>query len=222
MKVASQKSYHHMAITPSMERVMNVNVWDHVQMRVRGAALAAVAGGIVGCTAHTTPSTALPELPLAGLSAFAANPGGALVPHARTDGSVLFFDDQNRAVRLANFALSDRVSYHARPWDLVAPIGTRAEFHRLLQRGPEEAVLRLPWVQALTPLASQLRAPRECPDRTSHILRTYYLDHAFDLSEAGEQSMKGQNGRTSMLADDTLYIAQFRMPLGMNSWDLPE
>jgi hypothetical protein len=107
IKVAAQKSYHHMAITPSMEKVMNVNVWDHVQMHVRRAALVVIAAGVVGCTADTIPSTALAALPLAGLSVLPRNPGGASLPESGIDGSMRLFDDSNRVVWLANFDLSD-------------------------------------------------------------------------------------------------------------------
>src|SRR5580658_2247986 len=99
----------HMAIMRSMEQVTNVNVWNPVRMQVRRAALAVIAGGVVGCTAPSIPSATLVGLPLAPLSALALNSGGTLLPDARTDGSMLLFDDPNRAVRLANFDLSDPV-----------------------------------------------------------------------------------------------------------------
>jgi len=184
---------------------MKVYVWDYAQMHVRRAVLATIAGGIVGCTAHSIPSTALAELPLAGVSALPLNSRDTLLPDARADGSMLLFDDPNRAVRLANFDLSDPVPHNAaRPGDLVAPICTLAEFARFRQRGSEEAVLSLPWVRVLKPLTPQIQPSREFPDRTTDLLLTYCLDHAFDLTEAREQSMKAKTVSTSMLADDTL------------------
>src|SRR5271156_6557366 len=95
----------HMAIMRSMEQVTKVNVWAHVRMQVRRAALAVIAGGVVGCTAHSIPSTAVAELPVAPLTALALDSVGTLLPDARTDGSMLLFDGPNRAVRLANFDL---------------------------------------------------------------------------------------------------------------------
>jgi hypothetical protein len=145
IKVVVQKSYQTMAITPSMEKVMKVNVWNLAQMHVRRAALAALAGGIVGCTAHPIPTTALDESPLAGLSAMGLNSGGTLLPNARTDGSTLLFDDPNRVIRLANFDLSDPAPRDAaRPGALAAPIDTSTEFVRFHPSGSEYAVLRLP------------------------------------------------------------------------------
>jgi len=186
---------------------MKVKVWDHLQMHVRRAALTAIAGGVVGCTAHSGPSTALAELPLAGLSALAPNSGGMLLPDARTDGSMLLLDDAHRAVRLANFDLSDPVPRDAaRSGDLVAPISTLAEFVRFRQRGSKYAVLSLPGVRALEPLTPQIQPSRESPDRATDLLLTYYLDHAFDLTAAREQSMKAKTVSTSMLAVEALYM----------------
>jgi hypothetical protein len=154
---------------------MKVYVWDHAQMHVRRAALAAIAGGIVGCTAHPIPSTALAELPLAGLSAPALNSGGTLSPDARTDGSTLLFDDPTRVIRLANFDLSDPAPRDAvRPGDSAAPIGA-AGIVRLRESGSEYAVLRLPWVRAPKPLTPQIQPSRESPDRTADLLLTRLL-----------------------------------------------
>jgi hypothetical protein len=206
IKVVGRKSYHHMAITPSMEKVIKVNVWNHMQMHVRRVALAAIVGGVFGCTAHSSPSSALAELPLADLSALALNSGGRLPPYAGSDGSMLLFDDANRVVPLANFDLSDPAPRDAaRSGDLDATIGTLAEFFRLRQRGSRCAVLSLPWVRALEPLTPQIQPSRESPDRAPDLLLTYYLDHAFDLTEAREQSMKAQTVSTSMFAVEALY-----------------
>lgn len=186
---------------------MKVNVWDHAQMHVRRAALAAIAGGIVGCTAHPIPSTALAELPLAGLSAMGPNSGGKLLPDARTDGSALLFDDPNRVIRLANFDLSDPAPRDAaRPGDLAAPIDTLTEFVRFHQRGSEYAGLRLPWLRAPQPLTPHIQPSWESPDRTTDLLLTYYLDHAFDLAEAREQSIKAKKVSASMLAGGATYM----------------
>jgi hypothetical protein len=190
-----------------MEKVMKVNVWDHVQMHVRRVALAAIAGGVVGCTAHSSPSTALDEMPLSGLSALDLNSGGTLLPDARTDGSMLLFDDANRVVPLANFDLSDPVPRDAaKSGDLVAPISNLAEFVRFRQRGSRYAILGLPWVRALEPLTPQIQPSRESPDRATDLLLTYDLDHAFDLKEVCEQSMKAKTVSTSMLAVEALYM----------------
>jgi 2-methylaconitate cis-trans-isomerase PrpF len=128
----------HMAIMRSMAKVTNVNVWNHVRMRVRRAALAVIAGAAVGCTAHSIPSTALAELPVARFAALAVNSDGTLLPDARTDGGMLLLDDPNRAVRLANFDLSDPVERGAaRPRDLAAPIGAPAGIVRFRRSGSE-------------------------------------------------------------------------------------
>ena len=151
---------------------MKVYVWNHAQMHVRQAALAAVAGGIVGCTAQPIPSAALAELPQAGLSSLAPNSGGTLSFDARTDGSALLFDDPTRATRLANFDLSDPAPRDAvRPGDLAAK-GGAAAIVRLRQSGSEYAVLRLPWVRAPKPLAPQIRPSRGSSDRTTDLLLT--------------------------------------------------
>jgi hypothetical protein len=164
-----------MAITPSMEKVMKVYAWDHAQMHVRQAALAAIAGGIVGCTAHPIPSAALAALPLAGLSAPAPNSGGTLSLDARTDGGRLLSDDPTRVIQLANFDLSDPAAREAvRPGDLAAPIGA-AGIVRLHQGGSEYAVLRLPWVRAPKPLTPQIQPSRESSDRTTDLLPTRLL-----------------------------------------------
>jgi hypothetical protein len=189
-----------------MEKVMKVNVWDHAQMHVRRAALAAIAGGIVGCTAHPIPSATPTASPLAGLSTMSLDSGGTLLLNARTDGSTLIFDDQNRVIRLANFDLSDPAPRDAaRPGDLAAPIDTLTEFVRFHQRGSEYAVLRLPWVRAPQPLTPHIQPSWESPDRTTDVLLTFYLDHAFDLTQASEQSMKAKTVSTFMLAGDALY-----------------
>jgi hypothetical protein len=153
--MVGRQSYHPMAIMRSMEQVTNVNVWNPVRMQVRRAALAVIAGGVVGCTAPSIPSAALVGLPVAPLSALALNSGGTLLPDARTDGSMLLFDDPNRAVRLANFDLSDPVQRDAvRLRDLAAPIDAPAGIVRLHQSGSDYAVLRLPWVRgALLPVS---------------------------------------------------------------------
>jgi hypothetical protein len=196
-----------MAITPSMEKVMKVNAWDHAQMHVRRAALAAIILGVLGCTAHSIPSTVPAELPLVGLSALPLNSSGALLPDARTDGSVLLFDNPNRAVLLANFDLSDPVPRNAaRPGDLVAPIGTLPKFIRFSQRGSGDAALGLPWVRTLKPMTTPIQSSRESPDRATDLPLTYYLDHVFDLTEAREQSMKAKTVGSPMLADDALYM----------------
>jgi hypothetical protein len=177
-----------MAITPSMEKVMKVNVWDCAQMHVHRAALAAIAGGIVGCTAHPIPSTALAELPLAGLAAMGPNSAGTLLPDARTDGSTLLFDDPNRVIRLANFDLSDPAPRDAaRPRDLAAPIDTLTEFVRFHQHGSEYAVLRLPWVRAPQPPTPHIQPSWESPDR----------------AKARGQWIKAKKVSTSMIAGDT-------------------
>jgi hypothetical protein len=207
IKVVGRKSYRHMAITPSMEKVMKVNVWDHVQMHVRRVALAAIASGVVGCTAHSSPSAALAELPPAGPSALALNTCGTPLPDARTDGSMLPFDDANRVVPLANFDLSDPAPRDAaKSDDLVAPIGTLAEFVRSRPRGSRYAISSLPWVRALDPLTLQIEPSRESPDRPTDLPLKYYLDHAFDLTEAHEQSMKAQTVSASRLAVEALYM----------------
>jgi hypothetical protein len=202
-----------MAITPPTEKVMKVNVWDHVQMHVRRVALAAIAGGVVGCTAHSSPSTAHTELPLAGPSALALNSCGTLLPDAVTDGSMLPFDDANRVVPLANFDLSDPVPRDAaKSGDVVAPISTLAAFVRFRQHGSRYAILSLPWVRALEPLTLQIQPSRESPDRPTDLPLKYYLDHAFDLTEAHEQSMKAKTVSTSMLAVEALYVMR-RLPV---------
>jgi hypothetical protein len=196
-----------------MEKAMKVYVWEHAQMYGRRAALAVIAGGIVGCTAHAITSTAVAESPLAGLSALALNSGGTLPSDARTDGSTPLFDDPTRAIRLANFDLSDPAPRDAaRPRDLAAPIGALAEFDRLDQRGSEYAVLRLPWVRPTKPLTPQIQPSQEFPDRTTDLLLTYNLDHAFDLTEACEQSMKAKTVSTFMLEGDALYMMR-RLPM---------
>jgi hypothetical protein len=195
-----------MAITPSMEKVMKVNVWSHAQIHVRRAALAVMAGGIVGCTAHPIPSAALDESPLASVSAMGMNSAGTQLPNARTDGNTLLFDDPNRVIRLANFDLSDPAPRDfARPGDLAAPIGTLTESVRLHQRRSEYAVLRLPWVRAPRPLTPRIQSSWESPDRTTDLLLAYYLDHAFDLTQADKQSMKAETVGTFTLAGDALY-----------------
>ena len=80
------------------------------------------------------------------------------------------------------------------------------EFVRFHQHGSEYAVLRLPWVRAPKPLPPQIQPSRESPDRAPDLLLTYYLDHAFDLTEAREQSMKAQTVSTSMFAVEALYM----------------
>jgi hypothetical protein len=135
-----------------MEKVMKVYVWDHAQMYLRRAALAVVAGGVVGCTAHAIPSTTLGELPLAGLSKLALNSGGAPPSDAGTDGGTLLVDDPTRAIRLAN----------------------------------------------------------------TDLLFTYYLDHAFDLPEAREQSIKAKAVNTFMLEGNAWYMMRSR-PMESNS-----
>jgi hypothetical protein len=47
---------------------------------------------------------------------------------------------------------------------------------------------------------------RESPDRPTDLPLKYYLDHAFDLTEAREQSMEAKTGRTSMLAAEASYM----------------
>ena len=188
---------------------MKAYLWDHAQMHARRAALAVIAGGIVGCTAHAIPSTALAELPLAGLSAPALNSGGTLPPDARTDGSTPLFDGSTRAIRLANFDLSDPAPRDAAgPGDLAVPIAALAEFDRLRQRGSEYAVLPLPWVRPLKFLTPQIRPSREFLDRTTDLLLTYNLDHAFDLTEACEQSMKAKTLSTFTLEGDVQYMVR--------------
>jgi hypothetical protein len=183
-----------MAITPSMERVMKLNVWDHVQMHVRRVALAAVAGGILGCSAHSSPSTADAELPLAGPVALPLNSCGTLLPDARADGRMPF-DDANRVVPLANFDLSDPVPREdAKSGELVAPLSTPAELVRVRQRGSRYAILSLPWVRALDPLTLQIEPSRESPDRPTDLPLKYYLDHAFDLTGSARTIDEGQNG----------------------------
>jgi hypothetical protein len=190
-----------------MEKVMKVNVLDYLQMHVRRAALTAIAGGVVGCTAHSGSPTALAELPLAGLSSSALNSGGMLLPDAGTDGSMLLLNDAHRAVRLANFDLSDPIPRDAaRSEDLVAPISTLAEFVRFRQRGARYTALSSPWVRVLEPLTPQRQPSRESPDRAADLLLTYYLDHAFDLTEAREQSTEAKTLSTSVLAVEALYV----------------
>jgi hypothetical protein len=196
---------------------MKVNVRDHAPMHVRRAALAAIAGGIVGCTAHAIPSTALVELSLAGLSAPTPNAGETLLADASTDGGTLLFDDPNRVIRLANFDLSDSALREAaRPGDLAAPIDTLTEFVRFQQRGSEYAVLRFPWVRAAQPLTPHIQPSWESPDRTTNLLLTYYLDHAFDLAEAREQSIKAKKVSSSMLAGDATYMMR-QLPVELSS-----
>jgi hypothetical protein len=198
-----------------MEKVTKVNLWDHARMHVRRAALAVIAGGVVGCTAHAITSTAFAELPVAGLSALAPNSGGTLPSDARTDGSTLLFDDPTRVIRLANFDLSDPVPREAaRPGDLAAPIGALVESDRFYQRGSEYAVLRLPWICPAKPLTPRIQPSLESPDRTTDLLPTYYLNHAFDLTETCEQSIKAKSVSTSILAEDALYMMR---PLPMES-----
>jgi hypothetical protein len=90
-----------------MEKVTKVNLWDHLRMHARRAALGVIAGGVVGCTPHSIPSTAVAELPVAGLSALTLNSGETPLPDARTEGSTLLVDDPIRVIRLANFDLGD-------------------------------------------------------------------------------------------------------------------
>lgn len=184
---------------------MKVNVRDHARMHLRRAALAATAGGIVGCTAHPIPS-ALAESPLAGFSTMGLDSRGTLLPNARTDGGTLLFDDPNRLIRLANFDLGDPAPrYAARPGELVAPIDTSTEFVRFHQRASEYAALPLPWARAPQPLTPHIQPSWEPPDRTIDLLLTYYLDHAFDLAQVGEQSKKAKTVGTLMLAGDAFY-----------------
>jgi hypothetical protein len=206
--VVGQKSYIHMAITRSMEKVMKVYVCDHAQLHARRAALAVIAGGIVGCTAHAVPSTAaLAELPLAGVAAPALNSGGALHPVSMSDGNTLLLADPIRAIRLANFNLSDPPPRDApRPGDLAAPIGELAAFDRLDQRAWQYAVLRLPGVRPTNLLTPQIRPSRQFRDRTTDLPLTYNLDLAFNLTAACEQSMRAKTVSTFMLEGDALYM----------------
>jgi hypothetical protein len=136
---------------------MRVYLRDHARMHGRRAALAVIAGGIVGCTAHSSPSTIVAELPVAGLSALALNSGGQLPPDARADGGTLLVDDPTRVMRLANFDLSDpALRDAARPGSLAAAIDAPAEFGQFHQRGSAYAVLRLPWNRPPQPLPSAM------------------------------------------------------------------
>ena len=192
---------------------MKVCVWDRARMQARRAALALITGGIVGCTYHSIPSTVLAESPVARLSALALNSAGTPASDARTDGNTLLVDDPTRAMRLANFDLSDPAPRDAAgPGDLAAPIGAQAEIGRLRQRGSEYAVLRLPWVHPTKPLTPQIQRWRRTPDRTSDLLLTYNLDHAFDLTEACEQSMKAKTVSTVTFEGDALYMMR-RLPM---------
>jgi hypothetical protein len=200
-----------MAIMWINGEVTKVKLRNHVRMHARRAALAVIAGGVVGCTAHSIPSTALAESPLAGLFAPALNSVGTPLPDARTDGSTPLFDDPARAIRLVNFDLSDPAPRDsARPGDLAAPIGALAEFDRFHLRRSAYAVLRLPWVLPTKPL-TQIQASRQSSDRTTDLLLTYKLDHAFDLTETCQQSMKGETASTFILEGDAWYMIQ-RLP----------
>ena len=204
--MAVRKSYRRMAITRSMEKVMNVNVWDHVQMHARRAAFAVIAGGIVGCTAHTIPSTDLAQLPFAGLSVLPMNPGGVLLPDANTYRGTRFFDDQIRVVRLANFDLSELEPRDiASQLNLDARVAMLAECVRYRQRGSVEGALSLPGAHAPRSLTPQIGL-LESPDRTGHLPLIYDLEHAFDLTEARGESMKANTGSIPILADDALYM----------------
>jgi hypothetical protein len=189
-----------------MEKVMYVKIWDHVQMHVSRAAFAAIAGGIVGCSAHTIPSTAVAQLPFAGPSISAMNSGEALLPDAKTSGGMRLFDDQSRVVRLANFDLSEPAPRDtATPLNMDARVAMLAEFVRYRQRRSEQGALSLPGIHApmsLTPGIVLL----ESPDRTGDLLLTYHLAHAFDLTRSCGESMKSKTGSISIIADDALYM----------------
>jgi hypothetical protein len=136
---------------------VNKNVSGKLSKRLRRAAMAIVASGIVTApTVHANPSNNIVLVLPTDLPELARQSGEAMLLHETIDGRTLLYIEQNQGARLATFDVTDPVHIKGEgsvqldasgPFDFVFPLGTHAELVRF-RKGYEEAVLDLHKVNA--------------------------------------------------------------------------
>jgi hypothetical protein len=132
---------------------MKENVRDRFSKRLRRAAMAIVASGIVAAPAvRANPSNNIILVAPSDLPELARQSGEAMLLHETIDGRTPLYVEQNQGARLAIFDVTDPVHIKGKssvqldapgPFDFVAPLGNQAELVRFRQ-GHEDAVLDLP------------------------------------------------------------------------------
>jgi hypothetical protein len=135
---------------------MKKNVADQLSRRLRRAATAIVASGVMAAAAaHANASNNLVLIPPTDLPALARQAGEAMFLHDAIDGRTILYIEQDQGARLAAFDVTDPVHIKGErsvrleasgPFDFVSPLGNQAELVRFRQ-GHEDAVLDLPRVK---------------------------------------------------------------------------
>jgi hypothetical protein len=195
---------------------------DGFRKRLRRAAMAIVAGGIVAApTVHAKPSNNIVLVPPTELPALAKQSGEALFLHETIDGRTLLYIEQNQGARLAAFDVTDPAHIKGQgsvqldasgPFDFVSPIGDYAERVRF-RRDHQDAVLDLPRTKA-----PNLKAVQG-PTLQAAILpvgndgftavgtaNSREFNRVLDAKQVRDKVTNAGTGTTFILTEDGLYV----------------
>jgi hypothetical protein len=237
IKVTLQQSYCQAGLITTFQRrgVMKENVKEHLEVRLRRAAMALVAmAAVVARTVYASPPNPDVVVPPTDLAALAPQTGDAMLPHFTVDGRIVLYIEQNQEARLAAFDVTDPLriegegSEHlgaSRLFDFVFPEGHQAESVRFPQ-GQEDEVLDLPSVGAPTLLAAHgLTLPGSMTDALTVTqptmdaspaldfgaidpVLTYEFNRLFDAKRVHAQMTRTDTGTSFMLTEDGLYVTK--------------
>jgi hypothetical protein len=184
---------------------MKVYSMDRILKRIRRAAWAIVAGGIVAArTVHANPSNNVVLVPPTELPALARQSGEALFLHETIDGRTLLYIEQNQGARLAAFDVTDPAHIKGQGSVQLDASGDHAELVRF-RRDRQNAVLDFPRVKA--PNLRVVNGPTFqaaiLPVRTANAQE---FNPVFDAKQVRDKVTNAGTGTTFILTEDGLYV----------------
>jgi hypothetical protein len=192
---------------------MKIYSRDGFRKRIRRAAMAIVAGGIVAApTVRANPSNNVVLVPPTELPALARQSGEALFLHESIDGRTLLYIEQNQGGRLAAFDVTDPAHIKGQGSVQLDTSGDRAELVRF-RRDRQDAVLDFPRVKApnlkavkgptLQAAASPVGNDGVTVVRTANAQE---FNPILDAKQVRDKVTNAGTGTTFILTEDGLYV----------------
>ena len=192
---------------------MKVYSMDRILKRIRRAAWAIVAGGIVAArTVHANPSNNVVLVPPTELPALARQSGEALFLHETIDGRTLLYIEQNQGARLAAFDVTDPAHIKGQGSVQLDASGDHAELIRF-RRDRQDAVLDFP--RAKAPNLSVVKGPTlqaailPVGNDGLTVVRTanaQEFNPVLDAKQVRDKVTNAGTGTTFILTEDGLYV----------------
>jgi hypothetical protein len=218
------------------ENAVKDTVSDRISTRLRRAAMAIVASGVVAAApAHANPSHNIVVVPPTELPAAARQSGEAMFLHETVARKTLLYVEQNQGTRLAIFDVTDPLHITGKgsvpldasgPFDFVSPRGNHSELVRF-RRDQQVAVLDLPSVKAPSLKTLQgltLQGPittlgndgliatqtSESPPARDHqpidSANSQELNRLYVVKQVRDEVTKADTGTTFILTENGLYV----------------